>query len=82
MHVHTLTHTTLAHTLACTHTHTHTHTQRTCMLKRNYEKMKCTKVPETLARIYANEHVCILISTCGIRRACHFSQMAENSLKF
>ena len=32
--------------------------------------MKCTKVPGTLARTYANEH----ISTCGIRRACHFSQ--------
>ena len=34
-------------------------------------KMKCTKVPGTLARTYACAY---LISTCGIRRACHFSQ--------
>ena len=36
--------------------------------------MKCTKVPGTLIRTYANDTCAYLISTCGIRRACHFSQ--------
>ena len=36
--------------------------------------MKCTKVPGTLARFMQISTCAYLISTCGIRRACHFSQ--------
>ena len=47
-------------------------------------KMKCTKVPGTLAHTYANEHVCIF--NYHVRVALEgrvtLAKMAENSLKF
>ena len=44
--------------------------------------MKCIKVPGTLARIYANEHMCILITHVALEGRVTLAKMAENSLKF
>ena len=47
-------------------------------------KMKCTKVPGTLARTYANEHVCIFNyhMRVALEGRVTLAKMAENSLKF
>ena len=42
--------------------------------------MKCTKVPGTLARTYANEHMCI--ACVALEGRVTLAKMAENSLKF